>query len=323
MKTRITPINTETRTPISENPCNPCRKLSRRNFVRAGALFLPSVYLRASTTIIPGPLARHSVQAGFSAEPDLSDWVSRVQGQSSDVTGAGVQTAVGNFIVGCKTDGLWTRGYRIGAYAGDGRLALKAPLKNTLGAATDTLTGFVDANYGANGLVGGSGKRIETGFNMALLAGGEENNFSVAVYVRAAAGAAAIMLGCGTSGDATKGLYLYQDTGQSACSMWAAAGQVSASGTQGGGFFLGSRTASNSLKLFKNGSQIGSTSTSPGTNVSLFDIWVHDGNLSNSSWLASSQTFCFYWIGKGLDSTQQGNLYTRVQTLQTAFSRQV
>jgi len=296
--------------------------MNRRSFIKTGLIFVPAASLvQAGTTIIPGPLARHSVQAGNSAEPQLSDWVSRVQGQSSDVTGAGVQTAVGAHIVGLKDDSLWTRAYRIGVYAGDGRLALKAPLNKTQGSATDTLTGFVDANYGANGLVGGSGKRIETGFDATMFP--DINDFSIGVYVRAGPGSGVIMMGCGTSGDGLRALYLYQDTGQSACSMWNSGTGVGASGTQGGGFFVASRTASNSLKLFKNGSQVGSTQTAPGTVTSTFPVWIHDGCLSNSSWAVSSQTFCYYWIGKGLDSTQQANLYTRVQALQTAFSRQV
>lgn len=58
-------------------------RLTRRNFLRSGALFLPAAYLRASTVIVPGPLSRHTV-IGV-AGPPTSGLVARWE--SDSITG--------------------------------------------------------------------------------------------------------------------------------------------------------------------------------------------------------------------------------------------
>jgi len=268
---------------------------------------------------------------GFSAEPELSAWVARVQGRGSNVTGTGVQTAVGNLIIGLKTDLLWDMAWRIGVYAGDALAALEAPLLiSAADVATDTLTGFVAGDYTSTGLVGGAGKRILTGFNWWLPPVYSTpnpllniNSFSIGLYTRTATAAGAVQMGTQQAGNAASGCYLSHDASTVNAEMWDITAGVSVADASGVGFYLLSRTASNALKLYKNGSQIGSTSTSPGGAVNGFSFAVHDGNLSNSAWAPTSQSICFYWIGKGLDATQAANLRTRVQTLQTALSRQV
>lgn len=265
-------------------------------------------------------LAFQGRSTGISAEPELSDWVSRVQGQGSDVTGAGVQAAVAAFIIGLKTDGLWPLAYRIGVYAGDALAALKAPLNNTKGDTLDTLTGFAGGDYTSTGLVGGTaGKRLETGLGF-FTAGLDLNDFSMGVYVRTT-GSNVAPMGAATSGGALA-CYIYQASGTTYCA-------VGDSGTQiivaeaGAGFYLTSRIASNNHKLYRNGAQIGSTNTTPGASVTLFAFTVHSANNSASYPWPSGQSIPFYWFGRGLDATQQANLRTHVQTLQTSLSRQV
>lgn len=261
--------------------------------------------------------------AGASAEPELSDWVTRVQGQGSDVTGAGVQTAVGNFIVGMKTDGLWARAFRIGVYCGDTIAALNAPLVNTYGTVTDGLLNFVAGDYTANGLIGGAGKLIFPGYNMHASQGWLLNDFSMGCYVRDANYAGTVQMGKALA-STTIGCYLSHGAPTANCSMWDTGNPVLVADAGGIGLYVLSRIASNNLKLFKNGSQLGATQVTPG-NVSddTFQMGIQDGTLNGVQWSASAQQFCFYWLGLGLDVTQQANLYTRVQALQTALGRQV
>jgi hypothetical protein len=267
----------------------------------------------------PALVARCSA-SGPSEEPELSDWVSRVQGRGSDVTGAGVQTAYANFLIGLKIDSLLPLAYRIGAYSGDGLVALEAPLYKAAGATIDTLTGFVSGDYSATGLVGGTGKRLRTGLDFSMVA--SINDFSMGLYARTST-SGCVQMGCATSGDTTRGCFIEHSAANVGASMWDTASEIVVSDASGVGFYLASRVASNDLRLYKNGSQIGSTATSPGNNSNLFEIWVHDACLSNAGWAPSGQSYSFYWIGKGLNNTQQGNLRSRVQTLQTALSRQV
>lgn len=264
-----------------------------------------------------------SVVQGPSAQPELADWVSRVQGQGSDVTGSGVQTAVGNFIIGLKTYNLRTKTLRIGVYAGDAKEALKAPLINDRGSTTDTLTAFVDANYTSNGLIGGAGKRIETGYNNTA-SGHDSNDFAMAVYNRTASNTGSIEIGSGSTGDVNAtGLIEISNAGTSYGFSGNQTNFPSATDSNGVGLYVVSRVSSTDLRLFKNGSQIGSTVTTGGGGLSGFNVWVHDANLSNSSWLASARQLCFYGIFKGLTTTDVANLYSIVQALQTALGRQV
>lgn len=264
---------------------------------------------------------------GFSRGPtgdaELADWVSRVQGRGSDVTGSGVQTAVRNFIVGMKTDGLWTKSKRIGVYAGDARVALEAPLLNLRGATTDTLTGFVDANYTSNGLVGGSGKRINTGYNNTAT-GNDGNDISFAVYNRSASNTGSFEIGSGNTGDVNATVALEISNGGTTYGFLGnQTNYVNQADSNGTGLYVLSRVSSTDLRVFKNGSQLGSTVTTGAGAVSGFDVWVHDANLSNSSWGFSARQLAFYGIFTGLTTTDNANLYTRVQALQTALGRNV
>lgn len=260
---------------------------------------------------------------GPSPNPELSDWVARVQGQGSDVSGAGVQAAVATFISAMKSANLLSRALRIGVYAGDSLAALKAPLIKVEGAATDTLTNFVGADYSPTGLTGGATKHIETGYSIS---GGTASidDFSIGLYVQTPITTAAVMMGAQTAGDSTRGCYLYQDTGQMQAPMWDTLSGVTVAGAPGVGFFISSRIASNNLKLYKNGVQFGLTQTAPGSNVNFFSFRVHDGNLSNApQWAPTSQTLSFYWIGLGISGLQQITLRAIVQNLQTALGRAV
>jgi hypothetical protein len=92
------------------------------------------------------------------------------------------------------------------------------------------------------------------------------------------------------------------------------------------GFFCGSRTSSTSLKGYKNGSLVGTLTTSSsqdvtGINRSLTIGAVNASNVGVSSF--SNRECAFSSIGDGLTDTQSSNFYTAVQAFQTTLSRQV
>jgi hypothetical protein len=84
------------------------------------------------------------------------------------------------------------------------------------------------------------------------------------------------------------------------------------------GFFIGSKTASNSRKLYRNGGVIATNTTNdlnplPNLNISLM------GGLGNYS----GNNCAFSSIGIGLTDTESANLYTAVQAFNTTIGRQV
>lgn len=89
------------------------------------------------------------------------------------------------------------------------------------------------------------------------------------------------------------------------------------------GFFNGIRTANNILKLFKNGTSIGSNTTTATTALSTFSIYLASINSFGTSGPYSTKQVAFSSIGDGLSDTEASTLYTIIQAYQTRLSRQV
>ena len=90
------------------------------------------------------------------------------------------------------------------------------------------------------------------------------------------------------------------------------------------GFYTISRTAANSYKGFKNGSQIGSTVTTNSQTVAPnFPIFIGGFNAAGTAGAYTDREHAFASIGDGLTDTEASNLYTAVQAYQTTLSRNV
>lgn len=91
------------------------------------------------------------------------------------------------------------------------------------------------------------------------------------------------------------------------------------------GLFLGTRTSSTVHKLFRNGSQLGSTATTANTNnlpaQALYIGVENGGSVPSGGW--SDKQCAFASIGDGLTDQEVSDLYTAVNTFQTTLSRNV
>jgi len=88
------------------------------------------------------------------------------------------------------------------------------------------------------------------------------------------------------------------------------------------GFYVGNRTASNVLKLFKN-SNIILTSADVSNATSTRGIFISGVNNAGTPSLYSNRQCAFASIGDGLTDTEAANFYTAVQAFQTTLGRQV
>lgn len=88
------------------------------------------------------------------------------------------------------------------------------------------------------------------------------------------------------------------------------------------GFFIGTRTASNVIKLFRNNTNIinGSSASSA---TSIYPQYIGAYNGSNTGYLYSNRECAFASIGDGLTDTEASDFYTAVNTFQTTLSRNV
>lgn len=88
------------------------------------------------------------------------------------------------------------------------------------------------------------------------------------------------------------------------------------------GLFINTRTASNVQKLFRNGSQLGSTNTGTSTTSANANIFLGARNIGGGNQY-SARECALSSIGDGLTDTEAANLYTAVQAFQTTLSRNV
>jgi len=88
------------------------------------------------------------------------------------------------------------------------------------------------------------------------------------------------------------------------------------------GFYVGSRTTSNTLKIFKNGTQI-LISGNLAAGLPSVPFFIGCLNLSNSPSFYSAKQCAFASIGDGLSDAEALAFYNAVQTFNTTLSRQV
>ena len=90
------------------------------------------------------------------------------------------------------------------------------------------------------------------------------------------------------------------------------------------GYYIGSRTASNSIKSFKNGRLvINATTVSVGASSYYYYLGGYNTNNAANSYAPSSKECAFASIGDGLTDQDALNFYNIVQRYQTNLSRQV
>jgi hypothetical protein len=92
--------------------------------------------------------------------------------------------------------------------------------------------------------------------------------------------------------------------------------------TNAQGFFIGSRISSTQSKGYKNGTLLGTSSTTSGTPPN-FAVGIGGRNNSGVADLFTNREVAFASIGSGFSDSEASNLYTVVQAYQTALSRNV
>lgn len=102
------------------------------------------------------------------------------------------------------------------------------------------------------------------------------------------------------------------------------AGSLSFSNTSASGFFIGSRISQNDLRIYKNGTQIGTTATvtNNGTRSNL-SVLIGARRISSGPNGFVARNFALAGLGRGFTNTQANDFYEIVQQYQTILNRQV
>jgi len=98
----------------------------------------------------------------------------------------------------------------------------------------------------------------------------------------------------------------------------------SMSGISTRAFFIDTRTSTTSLKVYRNGNQIGVTTVNQNVNsLPTSSVWISAHNSNGSFSRPSNRETAFASIGDGLTDAEAANFYNAVQTFQTTLGRQV
>jgi hypothetical protein len=276
---------------------------------------------------------------------DAQDWVNRVYANGGTVS-ASTAAAVNQFCVDIEAAGIRDRFFRLNLFCGTGLNACLVPLYRAsssggtpLGGATDTNTGglFVSGDYNetgaSGGLTGGTTRYLTTGLLTSALPAIATGH--IAAYVMAGIGGAAIsgIVTSWSSGFAGPNAYVLEANrnGDGGILMawgnsFAGSANISAASGAGNGFVASSRTAATDLRLYRNGSQIGSTSAASvtpvandGSGFGVFANFAQTGVSGNHF----AGRMGGYSIGAGLTAAEMSAYNTAMQAFQTALSRNV
>jgi hypothetical protein len=234
------------------------------------------------------------------------------------------QNAVNTLVIALKADGIWNKMKAIYPMVGASAAACAQNLKSASFTGTFT-AGWTFASTGVTG--NGISAYMNTNFipSSHYTSG---TNFGLFLYTSST-----------TANDNDRDMGIFTGSGTpslnltskdqltSKTDLFDFAGRISVGGYNVEGFYTGSRTASNSAKLFRNGTSIGTTTAAAGTAPSIFLV-LGGANLSLSNPITSvgvfsAKTFSFAGTCDGLTDTEASNFYTAVQAFQTTLSRQV
>lgn len=278
-------------------------------------LFLIVVSLHSAT--VPPPLVSSKKAAGGSYDSDAADFFSRAS--ISDTT---QKNAVNQLVLDMKSAGVWTKIRAIYPFVGGSSSSHSHNLKSS----SYQITWNGTITHNANGVTsnGGVGSYGDTGLNLNTMT---VNSLSVGAYSRTQGqddGWDVSAEHDNTNFD--RGVRKRDSTDLATFADGNYAQTITVAETDGRGFFVVSRTASNSLKGYKNGSEVGSRTDAQfsygSVNFTLFANKYIIENVSDPQYW-NGDNLAFVFIGDGLTGGEVTSLNTAVEACQDSLSRGV
>lgn len=283
--------------------------ISRRRFVKTGLIFVPTIF----STRLHG-----SIQLA-ALEHETYGWMGRVVTNTGHYTSLSVM-AVDSALKIARPH--FSKILRWNLYCGSDQPACMTPVVNT-GNTVDAQAGVSGGwTYSqATGLTGdGSTDYVTTGFVPATH-WSSDNSCSMGVYVRTKLTTTDAAMGCTNGANVDYMLVAYSGNNSSGCLHGACATFVD--GTNGLGHYMASRSASNSLVLYKNGVAQNTQAIPTGTRVATNGVFIHAFNVNGTASSFSARVFGGYDICTGLTAAEVVEHYNAVQRAQTILGRQV
>jgi hypothetical protein len=263
----------------------------------------------------------NSIPAGGSFDADALAFFN-----AAVITDGTQKNAVNTFVVAAKNNGYWSKLQVVLPFVGGTATKHAYDLKS----ATSKVTWTGSLVHDANGTEADVVAAPSTATGYGIIAFGMNNlttnSHSMHFYRRDNAdyGNQWVM---GTSSATGDNYYIMQTRNSNehkAYSGDSTNSLISVTGTDSRGLFSMSRTANNVFKLFRNGSQIGTTNTATNSKSNLTQNFGLFGHVQDGSINQNTPAKCgFAAIADGLSDAEISNLYTDVQAMQTTLSRNV
>ena len=240
-------------------------------------------------------------------DPDAAVYLSRVEAADGQVLEAGVRTAVDQFVLGCKADGIWPA-IKASCILSGAR-TLSGALVPLVGTAPTNFN-FVSGDYDRKtGLVGnGSTKYLDSNRNNNA---DPQNSRHVALYSSTQATTPQYYFGAGQN---QSGSSLISRSDGTKSLLRLASSSTATGSALTNGLNAISRINSSTISLRNNGNTINYTNISAAPlSLNLFIFGSNDSGLSTPT----NARLAFYSIGESLDLT---SLDTHVTTLINALS---
>ena len=258
------------------------------------------------------------------ADEDVQAFFDRVAAAGGVLT-LQEETAISTLVADLKLYGIWSKMKAIYPMVGASAAACRQNLRSSNFTGTFT-SGWTFATTGVT--PNGTSAYMDTGLLPSTSL--TNNSTTLSYYSRSTLGAnTGIEIGAAVNSTSLPLIQLvcnYTGLGTLHDQYSYVNGRLALSTANSFGFFCGSRTSSTSLKGYKNGSLVGTLTTSStqnvtGINRSLTIAAVNAFNPGISSF--SNRECAFASIGDGLTDTEAANFYTAVQNFQTTLNRQV
>ena len=252
---------------------------------------------------------------------------------ATGITDATIQSAIDTLVKTMKADGIWSKMYALYPFVGG---TASTNSYNLINPAAYTLSYTGTVTHNSDGITGnGTNGYADTGLNIVSDVVNYKTDHHISLYSRTATqsgGSAGWDMGVGIPFISPYPIY-GMAIGRTAASQriydfanYLNNGRMTLSSTtsDNAGFFLNRTSASNEHKMFKNGSQIASSTLTTTANDANGSIWILRLNpLGSGTTGFSNRNIALSSIGQALNDTEQSDFYNAVQAFQTTLGRQV
>lgn len=231
------------------------------------------------------------------------------------------QNAIKKLVYDLKVANIWTKMKAVYPFVGGTATTHKFNLKNPVDSnAAFRLVfngGWVHSSTGA--LPNGTNTWADTFLIPSTTL--NLNNQHISFYSRTNTNGTEVEIGCNNSGVAPNTLLELRTSGTTYLSL-AGNAYTSYIDANSFGLYLGSRTATSTIKLFKNNANVASGTTASTSNP-IFSIGIGALNSGTLRQYYTTKQCAFVSIGDGLTDAEALSFYTAVQTYNTTLGRQV